>query len=207
MSRSKKQSSAPRKLEQGSTPDKRGSVKNLRFYCIIPALLTGAFVNHRQVPVGLDQPNTTQLREGNKPTNCLALATGANPAANQEQPDPGDKRKYLLQTQRSPYMDIVCKSVLGFPWFGKCKSNDGCKTTQPYNPVERKYGDDWPPTGFMMVGNERLENFRSAIEEINRNNIPGAIVEMGVWRGVAMIMAAAAQKEFKEAGGTTGHKQ
>jgi len=53
-----------------------------------------------------------------------------------------------------------------------------------------------------MIGNERLENFRAAIEEVNRNNIPGAIVEMGVWRGGAMIMAAAAQKEFKEAGGT-----
>ena len=53
-----------------------------------------------------------------------------------------------------------------------------------------------------MIGNKRLENFRAAIEEVNRNNIPGAIVEMGVWRGGAMIMAAAAQKEFKEAGGT-----
>lgn len=53
-----------------------------------------------------------------------------------------------------------------------------------------------------MIGNERLENFRSAIEEVNRNNIPGAILEMGVWRGGAMIMATAAQKEHKDAGGT-----
>ena len=42
-----------------------------------------------------------------------------------------------------------------------------------------------------MVGKVRLENFRAAIEEVNRNGINGAIIEMGVWRGGAMILAAA----------------
>jgi len=208
MSRSKKQRSDPGKQEQVG-PWKAG--KNPRLYGMFVlvllqlslslSLLAGVFANYRQVSVGLEQPNTTKLQEGNEPKECLSLATGNNPAANREQPGPADKRKCLLQTQRSPYMDIVCKSVLGWPRFGRCII-PGCKTTTSYNPVARKYGDDWPPTGFTMIGNERLENFRAAIEEVNRNNIPGAIVEMGVWRGGAMIMAAAVQKEFKEAGGT-----
>jgi hypothetical protein len=189
MSRSKKQ-----RLD----PGKQG--KNSRLYgMIVLVLLAGVFMNYRQISVGLEQPNTTKLREGNESKECLSLATGNNPAANREQPGPADKRKCLLQTQRSLYMDVVCKSVLGWPRFGRCDSSDGCKTTTSYNPVARKYGDDWPPTGFTMIGNEHLENFRAAIKEVNRNNIPGAIVEMGVWRGGAMIMAAAAQKEFKEA--------
>ena len=52
-----------------------------------------------------------------------------------------------------------------------------------------------------MIGKERLEQFRASIEEVNRKGIPGAIVEMGVWRGGAMAMATACQKEYKAAGG------
>jgi len=46
-----------------------------------------------------------------------------------------------------------------------------------------------------MIGTARVENFRAAMEEVNRNNIPGAIVELGVWRGGAMILAAAVCKD------------
>ena len=60
-----------------------------------------------------------------------------------------------------------------------------------YDEQLRKYGNDWPPFGFTMVGKVRLENFRAAIEEVNRNGINGAIIEMGAWRGGAMILAAA----------------
>ena len=41
-----------------------------------------------------------------------------------------------------------------------------------------------PPYGFTMVGLTRLENFRAAINEVNRQGIPGDIMELGVWRGV-----------------------
>ena len=40
-----------------------------------------------------------------------------------------------------------------------------------------------------------MENFRAAINEVNRNKIYGCIMELGVWRGGAMILAAALQKE------------
>jgi len=131
---------------------------------------------------------------------CLSLATGDDPAVNRERPDPTtDERKCLLRTEPSPYVDVVCKTVLGLPRFG---AQRGRNKIVPYVPVERAYGDDWPPTGLTMIGNERLEQFRASIEEVNRNGVPGAIVEMGVWRGGAMLMAAACQKEYKSSGGT-----
>lgn len=138
---------------------------------------------------------------------CLTLATSDNPDVNRELPSPHDTRRCLLWTEPSPYLDIVCKAVLGFPRFGKCgPGGQACTKIEPYNVRERKYGNDWPPTGFTMVGRERLENFRSAIEEVNRNKIPGAIVEMGVWRGGAMIMAAAVQEEYERNGGTIARR-
>lgn len=135
---------------------------------------------------------------------CLSLATEENPTINREQPDPTtEEQKCILHTAPSPYMDIISKATLGFPRFGRCAGNCSDKKPKaPYDPNLRAYGNDWPPTGFTMIGNERLEQFRASIEEVNRNNIPGAILEMGVWRGGAMIMAAACQKEYKAAGGT-----
>ena len=48
-----------------------------------------------------------------------------------------------------------------------------------------------------MVGTTRLDNFRAAIEEVDRKGIPGCIVELGVWRGGAMVVAAAITEESK----------
>jgi hypothetical protein len=47
-----------------------------------------------------------------------------------------------------------------------------------------------------MIGKERVKNFRAAILEVNRNNVPGGIAEFGVWRGGAMILAAAVMKDY-----------
>jgi O-methyltransferase len=42
-----------------------------------------------------------------------------------------------------------------------------------------------------------LWNFCAAIEEVNRNNIPGDIIELGVWRGGAMLTATKLLDEQK----------
>lgn len=48
----------------------------------------------------------------------------------------------------------------------------------------------WWLTAKTMVGTERLDNFRAAIENTTRAGIDGDIVECGVWRGGASIYAA-----------------
>ena len=42
----------------------------------------------------------------------------------------------------------------------------------------------------------RLRNFRAAILDVHHNSIPGAVVELGVWRGGAMVLAAAVLQEL-----------
>jgi O-methyltransferase len=60
-----------------------------------------------------------------------------------------------------------------------------------YDPTIREYGWDWPSKAFTMIGNKRLSNFRSLIENVIAFNTPGDIVETGVWRGGACILARA----------------
>jgi O-methyltransferase len=58
----------------------------------------------------------------------------------------------------------------------------------------RKEGRDWPLKADTMIGLERLNNIQYCIEEIILNNIPGDVIETGVWRGGATIFMRACLK-------------
>jgi len=116
-----------------------------------------------------------------------------------KQSDPEDEDSCLLVTEPSPYIEVLVATLVGVPLGGSRRKPDKLgimsEIPGPYNHTARYYGNDWPYAGYTMIGYKRMENFRSAIEEVNRNNILGAIVELGVWRGGAMIMAAGILKE------------
>lgn len=57
-------------------------------------------------------------------------------------------------------------------------------------------GLDW--NGYTMIGLRRLDNLELLINNIIKDNIPGAIVEAGVWRGGACIFANGVLKELGE---------
>lgn len=57
-------------------------------------------------------------------------------------------------------------------------------------------GLDW--NGYTMIGLRRLDNLEMCIKSVIKNNIPGAIVEAGVWRGGACIFANGVLKELDE---------
>ena len=52
-----------------------------------------------------------------------------------------------------------------------------------FDPEKRIEGADWPPLADTMIGLRRLNNIQSCIEEILRRNVPGDLIETGVWRG------------------------
>ena len=56
----------------------------------------------------------------------------------------------------------------------------------------RQSGNDWPLFGYTMVGHKRLDNIHECIKTVLEDNIPGDIIETGVWRGGAMMFAKAA---------------
>jgi O-methyltransferase len=56
---------------------------------------------------------------------------------------------------------------------------------------ERLVGRDWPANGTTMVGRARLDNLEQCIETLLTDEIPGDLIETGVWRGGATIFMAA----------------
>jgi O-methyltransferase len=61
----------------------------------------------------------------------------------------------------------------------------------PDREADRVAGKDWPLFAQTMVGLTRLKNLRSCIEAVVAEDVPGDIIETGVWRGGAGIYARA----------------
>ena len=56
------------------------------------------------------------------------------------------------------------------------------------DPDKRDDGNDWPPTAETMVGRQRLDDVRACTERALADDIPGDLVETGVWRGGVTIL-------------------
>ena len=54
--------------------------------------------------------------------------------------------------------------------------------------VKRDDGNDWPPSAETMVGRKRLANVRACVESVLADEIPGDLIETGVWRGGVTIL-------------------
>ena len=68
---------------------------------------------------------------------------------------------------------------------------DGTVLVVPADVDERAEGRDWPENGLTMVGLKRLENVQACIEDVLADDVPGDLVETGVWRGgTSMFMRA-----------------
>ena len=57
-----------------------------------------------------------------------------------------------------------------------------------YTDTLRTEGRDWPSRAHSMIGVKRLENLRTLTEAALADNIPGDLIETGVWRGGACIL-------------------
>ena len=51
----------------------------------------------------------------------------------------------------------------------------------------RQTGKEWPAYAFTMVGLKRLDNIQFLIQLLLKNDVPGDLIETGVWRGGSSI--------------------
>ena len=68
---------------------------------------------------------------------------------------------------------------------------------QPFQPQARLEGRDWPPTALTMVGLKRLDNVQLCIEDVLHHQIPGDLIETGVWRGGTTILMRATPSKWR----------
>ena len=58
----------------------------------------------------------------------------------------------------------------------------------------RDKGSEWPARAHTMIGLTRLNRLQCCVETVIRENVPGDLIETGVWRGGACILMRAVLK-------------
>jgi O-methyltransferase len=80
-------------------------------------------------------------------------------------------------------------AILGIRNFGIAKKTENVA-------MMRLDGSDRPVHADTMIGMKRLDNIEYCLREVVRNNVPGDVMECGVWRGGAVILMRALLKEM-----------
>jgi O-methyltransferase len=68
-----------------------------------------------------------------------------------------------------------------------------------FDPSARLEGKDWPIRAQTMIGLKRLDHLQGCIEDVLRQNIPGDLIECGVWRGGSTIFMRGILKAYGDA--------
>jgi O-methyltransferase len=61
----------------------------------------------------------------------------------------------------------------------------------PFDAQKRNLGLDWPAAAETMIGMQRLTSLQHCVETVLAEDVPGDLVECGVWRGGACILMRA----------------
>jgi len=67
---------------------------------------------------------------------------------------------------------------------------------KPFDSSIREEGRDWPSDAHTMIGRKRLENIQFCIAQVLADDVPGDLIETGVWRGGATIFMRAVLKAY-----------
>jgi hypothetical protein len=93
-----------------------------------------------------------------------------------------------IRRLRDAYLSLIEKCLVGTIYEDKAFKAVGGGV---YDPALREVGRDWPSVAHTMIGVKRLANLRALAEQVIENNIPGDLIETGVWRGGACILMRA----------------
>lgn len=99
---------------------------------------------------------------------------------------------------RQLYLDLLKRCVLGMIY------QDAPSMAMPiggyvscrYIPKVREWGRDVPGQAHSMIGLRRMNNLQHCIEQVLADNVPGDLIETGVWRGGATIFMRGVLKAY-----------
>lgn len=84
---------------------------------------------------------------------------------------------------RGLYLDLIKRSLLDTIY--------GDQRFGAPAPDSRDVGFRWPAVAHTMIGAQRLANLQDCVEDVIRSQVPGDLIETGVWRGGACILMRA----------------
>lgn len=121
-------------------------------------------------------------------TNRSDIPQPINDARLHEQSDSSTRAVDELQRIQNLYLELMQSSLTGNIYRDESRAPFGSNT---FNPLLRERGLDWPSHAQTMIGIKRLTNLQALTESVISDNVPGDLIETGVWRGGACILMRA----------------
>ena len=78
------------------------------------------------------------------------------------------------------------------------KRNIRLVRSTPFDEQKRDLGLDWPVLADSMIGMQRLMHLQHCVETVLAEEIPGDLIECGVWRGGACILMRAVLRAYDD---------
>lgn len=91
------------------------------------------------------------------------------------------------KTLKSMYLDLLKNCLIDNVYKNQKATNADGEIISCASQANIEEGDYWPNRAHTMIGLKRLDNIAYCIEECLKDNIPGDLIETGVWRGGATI--------------------
>jgi hypothetical protein len=90
---------------------------------------------------------------------------------------------------RDLYLDLLKKQLIGMIYEDDPMFSTGIQGHVSFQYIKkvREYGRDHPRHAHSMIGLRRMNNIQQCFQQIVADNIPGDLIETGVWRGGATI--------------------
>ena len=102
------------------------------------------------------------------------------------------KRIFRLMANRNIGLVRAANNPIARRVFGRMANrNIRLVRTVPFDEDKRNKGLDWPASADTMIGMQRLTHLQRCVEDVLAEDIPGDLVECGVWRGGACILMRA----------------
>jgi hypothetical protein len=105
----------------------------------------------------------------------------------------GDSLEPLYITGRRSHLQQLVIAFLG-KWLGQ--RDIFIYRKKQFDPKVRAEGKDHPSLAHTMIGLKRLNNIQYCVEDVLINNVPGDLMETGIWRGGAVIFMRAILKAY-----------
>lgn len=106
------------------------------------------------------------------------------------------RRSREIEDPRLLYLDLLKNCLTRFNIGERGAFVPGTGQTEPFNPQLRLTGSDWPSDAETMAGLIRLDNVQYCVTDVLERNIPGDLVETGVWRGGTTILMRATLRVY-----------
>ncbi|MEA2085114.1 MAG: TylF/MycF/NovP-related O-methyltransferase [Thermodesulfobacteriota bacterium] len=123
----------------------------------------------------------------------LQQALGADVTLIEEKVEVAKGTESEEASPRTLYLDLIQKcltnTIYGYPPMDQWSGPD-------FDGEKRDKGLDWPSQAHTKIGSRRMSNLRDLTEYVILNDIPGDLIETGIWRGGACIYMRAILKAY-----------